>query len=179
MLYFYKILDLLLKEMGPFFSREIFICCGALGLGLSCLGLKPTPINTYNFILWNPCIKKYVRLPNPNFSFMTTDPYTAAVGFGFDSKTNDYEEGKSTPKVEVYSLATGKWRVVTAQCPKCAVCDTMLVCLHLQAFVNGALHLVCYKRTQEIRFLYFVLVFDLEDEVFREISLPKHSDMLY
>ena len=49
----------------------------------------------------------------------------------------------------------------------------------VMAFVNGALHLVCYKRTQEIKFLYFVLVFDLEDEVFREIPLPKHSDMLY
>ncbi|KAM3696594.1 hypothetical protein ACB098_06G052100 [Castanea mollissima] len=146
----------------------------------------------YNFILWNPCVQKHVRLPQPNFSFMTTGPYTAAVGFGFDSKTNDYKvvrfvtpeygdfkKGESPPKVEVYSLATGKWRVVTAHCPKCSVRDTLLACLRLQAFVNGALHLVCYKRTQEIRFLYFVLVFDLEDEVFREIPLPKHSDMLY
>ncbi|KAK4576438.1 hypothetical protein RGQ29_027126 [Quercus rubra] len=55
----------------------------------------------------------------------------------------------------------------------------MLVCLRLQAFVNGALHLVCYKTTPEIRFLHFVLVFDLEDEVFREIPLPKHSNMFY
>ena len=90
-----------------------------------------------------------------------------------------FEEGKSTPKVEVYSLAAGKWRVVTAQCPKCAVRDTMLVCLRLQAFVNGALHLVCYKTTPEIRVLHFVLVFDLEDEVFRETPLPKHSDTLH
>ncbi|XP_065623764.1 F-box/kelch-repeat protein At3g06240-like [Quercus suber] len=155
--------------------------------------IMPDGIYTYvyNFILWNPCVKKYVRLPNPNFSFRTTGPYTAAVGFGFDSKTNDYkvvrfvtpedrdfEEGEFTPKVEVYSLATGEWRVVTAtaQCPKCAVRDTAMVYLRLQAFVNGALHLVCYKTTPEIRFLYFVLVFDLEDEVFREIPLPKHSD---
>nr|POE98503.1 f-box protein [Quercus suber] len=145
----------------------------------------------YNFILWNPCVKKYVRLPNPNFSFRTTGPYTATVGFGFDSKTNDYkvvrfvtpedrdfEEGEFTPKVEVYSLATGEWRVVTAtaQCPKCAVRDTTMVYLRLQAFVNGALHFVCYKTTLEIRFLYFVLVFDLKDEVFREIPLPKHSN---
>ncbi|KAK4575482.1 hypothetical protein RGQ29_026446 [Quercus rubra] len=55
----------------------------------------------------------------------------------------------------------------------------MLVCLRLQAFVNGALHLVCYKTTPEIRVLHFVLVFDLEDEVFREIPLPKHSDTFY
>ena len=40
-IFFYKILGLLLREMGPFFSREIFICCGALGLGLSCQGLEP------------------------------------------------------------------------------------------------------------------------------------------
>nr|XP_023921989.1 F-box/kelch-repeat protein At3g06240-like [Quercus suber] len=121
----------------------------------------------------------------------TTGPYTATVGFGFDSKTNDYkvvrfvtpedrdfEEGEFTPKVEVYSLATGEWRVVTAtaQCPKCAVRDTTMVYLRLQAFVNGALHFVCYKTTLEIRFLYFVLVFDLKDEVFREIPLPKHSN---
>ena len=34
MLYFYKILGLLLREMGPFLVGKIFICCGALGLGL-------------------------------------------------------------------------------------------------------------------------------------------------
>ncbi|XP_023887758.2 F-box/kelch-repeat protein At3g06240, partial [Quercus suber] len=122
----------------------------------------------------------------------TTAPYYAVVGF--DSKTNDYKvvrfvtpedgdffEGESTPKVEVYSLATGEWRVVTApaQCPKCVVPDTTMIDQRLQAFVNGALHLVCYKTTPEIRLLYFVLVFDLEDEVFREIPLPKHSDMDY
>ncbi|XP_030961616.1 F-box protein At3g07870-like [Quercus lobata] len=169
-------------------GTEVFRVVGTCN-GLICLADDLLYTYAYNFILWNPCVKKYVRLPHPNFSFMTTGPYTTAVGFGFDSKTNDYkvvrfvapedgdfEEGEFLPKVEVYSLATGKWRVVTAQCPKCAVRDAMLVCQRLQAFVNGALHLVCYKRTQEIRFLYFVLVFDLEDEVFREIPLPKHSD---
>ena len=34
MLYFYKILGLLLREMGPFFVGKFFICCRALGLGL-------------------------------------------------------------------------------------------------------------------------------------------------
>ncbi|XP_065623771.1 F-box protein At3g07870 [Quercus suber] len=163
--------------------------------GLICLA-DGIYTDAYYFLLWNPCVKKYVRLPNPNFSFRTTAPYDAVVGFGFgfDSKTSDYKvvrfvtpedgdfsEGESTPKVEVYSLATGEWRVVTApaQCPKCAVPDTTMIDQRLQAFVNGALHLVCYKTTPEIRLLYFVLVFDLEDEVFREIPLPKHSDMDY
>ena len=35
------------------------------------------------------------------------------------------------------------------------------------------------QENSKIRFLYFVLVFDLEDEVLREIPLPKHSDMFY
>ena len=47
MLYFYKILGLLLREMGPFFFvRKFFICCGVLGLGLSCQGLEPALILT-------------------------------------------------------------------------------------------------------------------------------------
>ena len=34
MLYFYKILGLLIREMGLFLLGKFFICCGALGLGL-------------------------------------------------------------------------------------------------------------------------------------------------
>ncbi|XP_023917090.1 F-box protein At3g07870 [Quercus suber] len=149
-----------------------------------------------NFYLWNHCVKKYVRLPFPYL--LIASFYTVAVGFGFDFKTNDYkvvmfvtrgrgyshdheDEGESPPEVEVeiYSLATGKWREATAERPKCPVRDTVIVHLRLQAFVNGALHLVCYKTTPEIKFLYFVLVFDLEDKVFREIPLPKHSNMFF
>ena len=35
------------------------------------------------------------------------------------------------------------------------------------------------RRLQKSEFSTFVLVFDLEDEVFREIPLPKHSDTFY
>ncbi|KAL4652381.1 hypothetical protein ACB092_01G229400 [Castanea dentata] len=165
--------------------------------GLICLA-DNLDFHCPNYYLWNPCVKKYVRLPFPYI--LTAGFHTVAVGFGFDSKTNDYKvvmfvtraysrdhedqvESESPPEVEVevgvYSLATGKWREATAERPKCAVRNTVIVDLRLQAFVNGALHLVCYKTTPEIRFLYFVLVFDLEDEVFREIPLPKHSDMFF
>ncbi|XP_030929412.1 F-box/LRR-repeat protein At2g43260-like [Quercus lobata] len=99
----------------------------------------------FRVVVWNPCVKKYVKLPTPNFSFMTTGPYTAVVGFGFDSKTNDYKVVRYvTPEYNVgLPMPTGfcQW-----------------------GFAFG---------------LYFVLVFDLEDEVFREIPLPKHSDLLY
>ena len=41
MLYFYKILDFLLKEKEPSFSREIFYLLWSFRPGLSCLGLEP------------------------------------------------------------------------------------------------------------------------------------------
>ncbi|XP_030952899.1 F-box/kelch-repeat protein At3g23880-like [Quercus lobata] len=175
----------------PFHRKS---CSGIFRVVGTCNGLicLADDLNDHcpNFYLWNPCVKKYVRLPFPYL--LTAGFYTVAVGFGFDSKTNDYKvvmfvtrgyshdhEVEVEVEVGVYSLATGKWREATAERPKCAVRNTVIVDLRLQAFVNGALHLVCHKTTPEIRFLYFVLVFDLEDEVFREIPLPKHSDMFF
>ncbi|KAL4613980.1 hypothetical protein ACB092_07G022000 [Castanea dentata] len=112
------------------------------------------------FFLWNPCVRKFVKLPIPNITFFSHGGYDATVGFGFDSKTNDYkvvrfvtlkekgQKGKSPPEVEVYSLSTGKWRMVTASPPIGAARGR-----EQEAFVNGALHWV-----------------------FREIALPKLSD---
>ncbi|KAM3693894.1 hypothetical protein ACJW31_07G019300 [Castanea mollissima] len=134
------------------------------------------------FFLWNPCVRKFVKLPIPNITFFSHGGYDATVGFGFDSKTNDYkvvrfvtlkekgQKGKSPPEVEVYSLSTGKWRMVTALPPIGAARGR-----EQEAFVNGALHWVALRKTGN-KFLNFVMVFDLGDEVFREIALPKLSD---
>ena len=136
----------------------------------------------YKFFLWNPCVRKFVKLPKPNITFFSHGGYDATVGFGFDSKTNDYkvvrfvtleekgQKGKSPPEVEVYSLSTGKWRMVTALPPIGAARGR-----EPEAFVNGALHWVALRKTGN-KFLNFVMVFDLRDEVFREIALPKLSD---
>ena len=134
------------------------------------------------FFLWNPCVRKFVKLPKPNITCFSHDAYDASVGFGFDSKTDDYkvvrfvtleekgQKGKSPPEVEVYSLSTGKWRMVTALPPIGAARGR-----EPEAFVNGALHWVALRKTGN-KFLNFVMVFDLRDEVFREIALPKLSD---
>ena len=39
------------------------------------------------FILWNPCIRKFINLPNPS----VTGFFPCYLAFGFDSKTNDYK----------------------------------------------------------------------------------------
>ncbi|XP_030943768.1 F-box protein CPR1-like [Quercus lobata] len=136
----------------------------------------------YKFFLLNPRVRKFVKLPKPNISCFSHGGYNASVGFGFDSKTNDYkvvrfvtleekgQKGKSPPEVEVYSLSTGKWRMVTALPPIVAARGR-----EPGAFVNGALHWVALRKTGN-KFLNFVMVFDLGEEVFREIALPKLSD---
>ena len=136
----------------------------------------------YNFFLWNPCVRKFVKLPKPNITFFSHGGYDASVGFGFDSKTDDYkvvrfvtleekgQKGKAPPAVEVYSLSTGKWRMVAASPPIGAARGRKP-----EAFVNGALHWVALRKTGN-KFLNFVMVFDLGEEVFREIALPKLLD---
>jgi F-box interacting protein len=131
------------------------------------------------FYLWNPCVRKYVKLPYPNVTFEIRDEIFHSIGFGFDPKTNDYKvvrmvslwddpDCKDRPKVEVYTLSTGEWRTVTpVLSPLCILHDCPT-----PAFVNGALHWIGFRRNGD-QFRYFVLVFDLGDEVFREIPLTE------
>ncbi|KAM3741710.1 hypothetical protein ACB098_07G017500 [Castanea mollissima] len=132
----------------------------------------------YKFFLWNPFVRRFVKLPIPNITCFSRSGYSASAGFGFDSKTNDYKvvrfvyhKGKrQRGKVEVYSLYTGKWRMVTALPPVGAARSS-----DLNVFVNGALHWVAFRKTEN-ELLISVMVFDLGEEVFREIALPKLSD---
>uniref|UniRef100_A0A2N9H4Y8 F-box associated beta-propeller type 1 domain-containing protein n=1 Tax=Fagus sylvatica TaxID=28930 RepID=A0A2N9H4Y8_FAGSY len=109
---------------------------------------------TNQFYLWNPCVRKYVKLPYPNCYFRNRDEFIHSIGFGFDPKTNDYKVvrmvslwddpdcGKDRPKVEVYTLSTGEWRMVTpVLSPICILHDCPT-----PAFVNGALHWIGFRR---------------------------------
>ncbi|KAL0001177.1 hypothetical protein SO802_014958 [Lithocarpus litseifolius] len=147
--------------------------------GLVCFAMKFTD----RFFFWNPLVRKLLILPTPSVGLRTLRFYNPSIGFGFDSKTNDYKvvrivsasesESSKVPKVEVYSLATAQWRVVTAVPPTGTAfadkCDP-------HAFVNGALHCVASKNNFDNEILNFILVFDLGDEVFREIAMPKPLD---
>ena len=74
------------------------------------------------FILWNPCIRKFITLPNP----YVTAVFPCYLAFGFDSRNNDYKvvriayqlvkirsEGVKPPLVEVYSVREGSWRITS------------------------------------------------------------------
>lgn len=58
--------------------------------GLVCLADDLGPYG-YNFIVFNPSIRKSVTLPKPTVRFKTHGGYDASIGFGFDAMTNDYK----------------------------------------------------------------------------------------
>ncbi|KAF3951642.1 hypothetical protein CMV_022732 [Castanea mollissima] len=164
--------------------RGIFRVVGTCN-GLVCL-VDDFGCYSHNFILWNPCLRKFVQLPKPNIKFRKHLTYIPSFGFGFDTKTNDYKVvrimtfrdrdnlgvGESPLKVEVgveiYSLATGEWKTLTAVPPTATELYG-----HPHASISGALHWVAFRRIKDDKFLEFVSVLNLEDEVFREIALPK------
>jgi F-box interacting protein len=142
----------------------------------TCNGLVCFYDNVRKYYLWNPCVGRFVELP----SLWTKGAFEVSTGFGFDAKTNDYKvvrvvcyyQNDRPPEVEVYSLATADWRMVTtAMPPKCT-----LICRETQTFVNGALHWLAFKKNDDKRQHRFIFVFDLGDELFREILLPELTD---
>jgi F-box interacting protein len=150
----------------------------------TCNGLVCLSDFVYKFFLWNPCVRKCMELPSPNVKYKTRVWFKASIGFEFDAKNNDFKVVRvvslrnnadnadiqnDRPEVEVYSLSTGEWRMVTASLPPiCLVkrCEN-------QVYANGAIHWLAFRRDDDYKKLHFVLVFNLGDEVFQEILLPK------
>nr|XP_023885753.1 F-box protein At3g07870-like [Quercus suber] len=144
--------------------------------GLLCL--SDYSLKSDRIFLWNPCVGKYLRLPSPNVTYTTHGVFKGSLGFGFDLKTNDYKVVRVvrfpiTPnlptlqqKVEVYSLSTGQWRMLRdSLVPTCGILT--------QSSVNGAMHWLVSRTANDNQFDHFGLVFDLHNEVFREIMLPE------
>ena len=126
-------------------------------------------------------MRKFPQLPSPNVNFDTRSLSHASSGFGFDPKSNDYkvvrilcillrspfEFGKCRLEVDVYSLSTGEWRMLSASASLPPIWGILR--RERPAFANGALHWIALRNDNK----QFVLVFDLGDEVFRQIPLPE------
>nr|POF24520.1 f-box/kelch-repeat protein [Quercus suber] len=125
-----------------------------------------------SLFLWNPCVGKLLKLPSPNITYATHGRFRTSIGFGFDPKTKDYKVirvvtvldslhfEQSRPQVEIYTLSTGQWRMLrTDLAPICALFRS-----NPQTFVNGALHWVAFRISDDYHLHNFVLVFDLGDE---------------
>ncbi|PRQ31095.1 putative F-box domain-containing protein [Rosa chinensis] len=154
-------------------------CCRVVG---TCDGLvllaDDLGNEVYNFVIWNPSIRKYVILPKPSVRFSTHGNYEANIGLGYDAIGNDYKLVRVTslvdqpdhyPRtlVQYYSLATGSWGMLRLL-PPCLVNSS-----RVQVLVNGALHWLAICWTNDHQIKYVVMAFDVGGQPFREIMLPE------
>lgn len=146
-----------------------------------------TPLNLANILIWNPSIHKYKVLPKPTKIFTVEDTnykrYVIFIGFGFDSINNDFKvvrlmtldnkQQETTPKVEVYSLLSNSWRIITFKSPPPKILISLHVKYRSQMFVNGKIHWVVSKLSNDGEINNFVLSFDVSKEKFGELMLPQ------
>nr|XP_018632882.2 F-box protein At3g07870-like [Nicotiana tomentosiformis] len=127
------------------------------------------------YYIWNPSIRKSVKLPEPIFTFETHGPFDHTLGFGFDSVTNDYKVvrivhtgdnvDRVPPHVELYKLSTGVWQDITPVSPSYKFFRQTP-----GVYVNGACHWVA---SQQKRFgRYMIVLFDMHEETFWEMMVP-------
>ncbi|XP_028117763.1 F-box protein At5g49610-like [Camellia sinensis] len=135
-----------------------------------------------NLFLWNPSIRKIVKLP-PSLTPVTSNVpklpsiVGTAVGFGFDQRSNDYKvvkigylvdykSGLDVPwTVEIYFLNTHSWRRYNCVADFCS--ETFCFGT-FSAFANGAVHWIAFVSG------LWILRFDMGGEVFREMTLRNH-----
>ncbi|XP_059629953.1 F-box/kelch-repeat protein At3g06240-like [Cornus florida] len=106
-----------------------------------------------------------MALPRPR-----TSARMHSIGFGFDSRTDDYKVVRIVympddyPKVEIFSLSTGRWQNISHLGLK-----HIILRMAPQAFLNGAAHWLADNGTEKS---HLIVSFHMGDEVFGEIKVP-------
>ncbi|KAE9620873.1 hypothetical protein Lal_00019046 [Lupinus albus] len=133
--------------------------------GLVCL-IQKLFLPQQAIILWNPSIGRYLTLQIPPIEEIE------ALGFGFDSKNNDFKLIKlfnPDHQVELYSLNEGAWRAIDfphrQELGLVRFSDT-------RCFLNGYVHWIAECSTQEGPKV-LLLKFNVEKEKFRKMKLPR------
>ncbi|KAK9938457.1 hypothetical protein M0R45_015191 [Rubus argutus] len=128
-------------------------------------------------ILWNPCIRKFANLSRRR-STTSEIVYEVKFAFGYDARTNDYKVLKFTNfifgfnltnKVEVYSLARGCWRSLSAAVVA-DLASTGFMGVRNRVFLNGSLH--WFENGAIWGFESFIVLFDMFSEEFLKMLVP-------
>ncbi|KAI5661939.1 hypothetical protein M9H77_21262 [Catharanthus roseus] len=164
------------RGLARFYFRIVGYCNGLLCLSDDLFGYSNL------LMLWNPVIRRKLILPLPRAIFDNLGPYMFMLGFGYDAKNNDFKvvrvayvqgdyEYNVPPIVEIFCLSTGNWKEISTNLPHNLVIEQFWA----QAFVQGKVHWVAYKRSvgriSERENL--IMAFDIAHEVFEDILLPK------
>ncbi|XP_019232636.1 PREDICTED: F-box protein At3g07870-like isoform X2 [Nicotiana attenuata] len=157
-----------------------FECYSHFNIVGSCNGLLCLSDDLWGYrdrsYIWNPSIRKSVKLPEPIFTYRTYGPFDHTLGFGFDSVTNDYKVVRIVhselytdwvpPHAELYKLSTGVWQDITPVSPSC-----MYVPKIPGFYMNGTCHWIASKQkggeSQNM-----IVLFDVHEETFWEMMVP-------
>jgi F-box interacting protein len=131
-----------------------------------------------SYVLCNPCIQKAISIPHPNIGPRGFESETH--GFGYCPKTDDYKlvrivyvEGTTHSLVEIYTLPTSAWHSFTAPGPPYYFREPMGGDSLRNIFFNGAVYWPACTPEHPRPFRHFIMSFDMEDEVFSEMAMPK------
>ncbi|XP_061339571.1 F-box protein CPR1-like [Gastrolobium bilobum] len=135
-------------------------------------------------VIMNPSLRQFRALPESHFTCpIGTYSFTYYAGFGFDTKTNDYKVVvikdlwlKETDErklgywtAELYSLNSNSWRKLDVSLPlpieiwgSSRVYTYVNNCCHWWGYVDE------FGRIEDV-----VLAFDMVNEVFRKIKVPR------
>ncbi|KAK4342438.1 hypothetical protein RND71_038254 [Anisodus tanguticus] len=129
------------------------------------------------YYIWNPSIRKSVKLPEPIFTYERYGPFDHTLGFGFDHVANDYKVVRIVhtgdyidgvpPYVELYKLSTGVWQDISRVSPCYKIYKE-----EPGVYVNGACHWVAAKRKKGESRNMMIVLFDVKDEMFCEMMVP-------
>ncbi|KAL7129055.1 hypothetical protein ABFS83_13G037400 [Erythranthe nasuta] len=160
------------KLKFPFSSTNSYFTIVGSCNGLLCI-YDDRVDYTDTIILWNPCIKKSILLPEPNLIHNSYGGFAQSFGFGFDSIAGDYKVVRVScvddldHQIELYKLSTGAWQDISSHLKfdRCFIIDDR----SRQAYVNGATYWIasCPHSCDLI-----IVLFDMSTEVFGEIKLP-------
>ena len=165
-----RILTEISKFKIPFSSR------GSHVIGF-CNGLFC--IDNHILYLWNPSVKKYKILVPPRLNHPIG---SITFGLAYHSQNNDFKilrlacykrfRGETEPaaEVDIYALSNDSWRkVVISVESKADIGAIALIYKSPCLFFNGALYSIACTMDRS-----FILCFDVNDERFHEIMLPRN-----
>lgn len=158
------------SQFGYF--RIVGSCNGLVCVSDDLFASTLTPI-----IIWNPSVRNHVVLPMPTIHPAT--PHICVLGFGvtghdakvvrlvYHRKIDDFG-CRVGPQVEIFSLRTGSWRIVSGVDIRLHILEF----LWSQVFLNGMVHWLAYEQIYNVRTRSSILTFEIEDEFFSEVILP-------
>ncbi|KAM5563080.1 hypothetical protein ABKV19_017994 [Rosa sericea] len=161
-------------------KRSIALGSEPINVVGTCNGLVCLVARDFTVLIWNPSIRKFVVLARPSVTFITDDNPRINYAFGYDSSTNDYKvlrtvsyvQGARSCEVEIWSLARGSWKSLTASIviPGDDPCYPKAFLRGTHAFVNGALH--WFHQYKMINYHDSIVSFDISSESFGEMTMP-------